>query len=628
MTKKALTSLKHLSAVYVLTGLTAGLGTVFPQMAQAAIFYNGVAAGDATDSSAILWTRTVDASSKQGTVSNLTAQISTDPSFGSILYSFKGATDASRDYTLKLDATGLQSGKSYYYRFQAPDGSLSPVGTFKTAPKSTDQVAVRFGFSGDADGQWRPYSSTKDFNKLNLDYFVFLGDTIYETKSNISAATADPFVDGPTKALADYRRKYREQLEPVTPGGFPGLQTFFSSQGNYTLLDNHELGNKQFINGGAPTGTPAGAGVDATNPAYDANTTGSFMNKTPGFQALLQAYDDYQPIRERTISAPNDPRTDGTQQLYFAQQWGANNIFINVDDRSYRDIRLKTASGADDTGPRADNPNRTMLGATQLKWLEQTLLDAQNKGIIWKTIAISSPIDETGDDGGKSWYGGYRTERNELLKFIADNHIDNVLFLSTDDHQNRINELTYLADPNNPNSRVPVPNAFTIVAGPIGAGGPDAITDHSFSNIKSLADTLAASQKAKGIEPFGLDSNFLNVKNVFREGDPNADTLRQPVDFYSPDTFNYVTLDISADGKTLSVNSYGINSYAANTFPEPDKVGPVRRILGFDVIAASGKAASVPEPSSTAGILGIGAFGMVVLLKKRKSAIASRVQKV
>lgn len=39
--------------------------------------------------------------------------------------------------------------------------------------------------------------------------------------------------------------------------------------------------------------------------------------------------------------------------------------------------------------------------------------------------------------------GGYRAERNELLKYIADHRIHNVVFLATDDHQNRINELLY-----------------------------------------------------------------------------------------------------------------------------------------------------------------------------------------
>jgi hypothetical protein len=61
---------------------------------------------------------------------------------------------------------------------------------------------------------------------------------------------------------------------------------------------------------------------------------------------------------------------------------------------------MKTAANADETGPRADNPDRTMLGTTQLAWLEQTLLDAQHGPPTWKFINISDPIDEIGPIGG------------------------------------------------------------------------------------------------------------------------------------------------------------------------------------------------------------------------------------
>jgi len=127
----------------------------------------------------------------------------------------------------------------------------------------------------------------------------------------------------------------------------------------------------------------------------------AFMNKTGGFQTLQQVFENYQPLKERgLINAPADPRTDGTRQLYFAQQWGRNAIFINTDCRTYRDIRMKTAANADETGARTDNPNRTMLGATQLAWLEQTLLAAQRGGPTWKFINISDPIDQIGPIGG------------------------------------------------------------------------------------------------------------------------------------------------------------------------------------------------------------------------------------
>jgi phosphodiesterase/alkaline phosphatase D-like protein len=105
-----------------------------------------------------------------------------------------------------------------------------------------------------------------------------------------------------------------------------------------------------------------------------------------------------------------------------------------------------------------------MLGATQLAWLGRTLLDAQKQGVIWKIVAISSPIDQVGPfgpvfawDGPKSWIGGYRAERARLLKYIADNRIEHVVFLTTVDHLNRVHALDYLGELGNAKTRKPVP---------------------------------------------------------------------------------------------------------------------------------------------------------------------------
>ena len=572
---------KFVAAVVSAVGLFVAAGAL------AATGFTGVAAGDMTAVGAVLWTRTVDAASGYPLAAPVTAQLAAEPEFHNILFAFKGATDPARAATLKIEATGLQSHTRYYYRFVAADGAVSPTGTFTTAPREDEKVAIRFAFSGDAHGGWRPFPLVHRFGDLKLDFFVFLGDTMYELASQGSPATADPFAD-PAQALADYRRKFLENITPVRPGGSPGLQPLFASQGNYTLLDNHELGNAQFVSGGAPPGVPPGKGVDPIDPANDANASCDTMNRTPSFTTLIQAYLDFQPVRERRVPAAGDCRSDGTWQLYFAQRWGANSIFINVDDRSYRDIQLKK-SGGDDTGPRADNPARTILGATQLAWLEGVLSDAQKQGIVWKIVAVSSPIDQVGrigpSDGPKSWIGGYRTERNNLLKFIADNRIDHVVFLTTDDHFNRVTGLSYLAEPDDPKSRAPVPGAFTIVAGPIGAMGPDRAAAHDFAAVRSAADALVDKQRASGIEPIGLHPDFPGLKGVYREGDPDADARRQPVDFFSADTFNYVTLDISADGKALAINTWGIDSYPADRFLEPSDVAAPRRILGFRIEA-------------------------------------------
>jgi len=557
----------------------------------AAMAFSGVAAGDMGATDAMLWTRAFDPATGQPLRAALTVQLATERRFGKILFAYKGVTDPERAGTIKIEATGLRSHTRYFYRFVSDDGFVSPAGQFTTAPRDDEEVDVRFAFSGDAHRAYRPFPLVHGFSKLNLDYFVFLGDTIYEQASEGSPVAANPF-SNPTQALADFRRKYLENVSPVKPSGFPGLREMFAAQGNYTLLDNHELGNAQFVSGGAPPGDPPGKGTDAADPANDANNSCSFINRTPGFVAVLQAYLDFQPVRERHVAAPGDCRSDGTWQLYFAQRWGAHSIFINVDDRSYRDIQLKKPGGGDDTGARADNPGRTMLGATQLAWLERTLLQAQKDRVTWKIIAISSPIDEVGPfgpvfawDGPKSWIGGYRGERNRLLKFIVDNHIEHVVFLTTDDHLNRVHDLEYPGASGGAKTRMQVPGAFTIVAGPIGAVAPDRMTAHDFGSVKLVADKLATDERAVGIRPIGLPANFPGLRDVYREWHLDADAMREPVDFYSADTFNYVMLEISADGKTLGVDTWGINSYVPNSFPEPQTIGVPRRILGFRIAA-------------------------------------------
>src|SRR5262249_49100466 len=187
-------------------------------------------------------------------------------------------------------------------------------------------------------------------------------------------------------------------------------------------------------------------------------------------------------------------------------------------------------------------------------------------------------------DGGKSYMGGYRAERNDLLKFIADHHVTNVVFLSTDDHQNRINELYYSPSGQTgvQSSYVKVPYTFSIVCGPLGATGPDAITDHSFANIKAIADSVAAAQTAAGIEPIRLQ-NYPGLHDLLRDGDPTAGTNPQPVDFYSPDTFNFTVLDVSANGKTLTVTSLGMNSTAQNAGIEYASGPQARTLFSFQI---------------------------------------------
>jgi VCBS repeat-containing protein len=588
--------------------------------------FNGVASGDVSTDRVTLWTRTydlADSTMRRGLTESLQVQVALAPTFASPVVIASGATgNFDNDYTAKFNLTGLAPDNLYYYRMMTAAGEISATGSFRTAPAADSTRSIKFAHSGDLDGYMRPYLAMQNMASEKLDFFLLDGDTIYETASNSSAAApTTPNVEAnPTpanlQALEDgYHRKYLENLLPAPGGSYTGLTGFFAAQAIVPLPDNHEFGNKEIINGGAPLALKALNFNGSTSLADDVNRTGTYINDSASFETLLQAYLDYMPIKQPdTIVAPSDQRSDGEAKLYSSQQWGKNALVINIDDRTFRDVRLNkiNSSGArvDDTGSRAANPERTMLGATQLAWLKDQLLAAKASGTTWTFINLTSPIDQigaigSGDDGGKSWMGGYRAERNELLKFIADNGIKNVVFMACDDHLGRINELLYspTGQLDDQSSYKVLEGVISIVDGPMGATGPDQVTDHSFANIKALADQLVNRQLAAGVNPVGLDPlTTSGLSNVWRAGDATAAVAPKPVDFLSLDTFNYAVLEVTSDG-ILNVALRGIDSYPVNSFPSPSALNQPKDILRFSIDGNIDKRPVVYQSSAPSGVI-------------------------
>jgi phosphodiesterase/alkaline phosphatase D-like protein len=503
-------------------------------------------------------------------------------------------TTAETDFTVKTIAAGLAPAATIHYRFRGPSGELSPTGTCHTAPSADQAVPFTFAFSGDVDWKWRPYPVLNALNKEALDFFIFLGDTIYESTNLQGTEVAED--------LATYRAKYRENRE--LPDGLPvggpvPLRNLYASFGMFSVPDNHELGTSasdpnapRYTEGGAPA-TPGAA---------------QFVNHTPGFDDRMRAYLEYQPLRDRLASHTGDPRVDGTHQLYFSQPWGKSARLIVVDDRSYRDIRLPSS---DD--PRADDPSRTMLGAPQLSWLEDQLLTAQSEGVTWKFVVISSPIQHIGRpseigtdlDGTKSWEGGYRVERDRLLKFVDDQAIDNVVFLTTDNHNTMINNLRYRATPEDPTSPlVPARNAFEIITGPLGAGFGYIPVKADLAGLsgrdaeRRVAQTLVGDvpntdgelrgQRQGGVDPIGLEPSMgLIPDSVLAQGGP--DGVPEPAAFASFNTFTYAVLAIQ--DAVLTVRIVGHPGFEFPVLLDPAALAeyantPSQTILQFQVRGA------------------------------------------
>jgi phosphodiesterase/alkaline phosphatase D-like protein len=562
-----------------------------------------IAAGDMTDHDAVLWAQLDPAEAP----ADLIAEVSADPGFTQVAWHGTGRAVAADGNTLKLDATGLSSGTTYYYRFST-GGAVSPIGRFTTNPAADQPAPFKLGFTGDADGRFRPYPSMAGFGtlanpgSLGLDAFIFLGDCMYETASKGSPAVPDlTSASTPVQsaaALAAYNGKYLENVTGVDTAtgaidrihGQQGLRDLFASVGLYTILDNHELGNKQLQSGGAPVD----AASPNANPAFDVNTTGRFNNQTVAFQTLEKSFFNTHPaaadidgtpetglslrnlqLATATVQSPDDPRSNGTVQNYFARRWGRNIVYLQLDDRSYRDVRLDTIDRDNVNGDkRADDRRRTMLGATQLGWLHEQLLAVKSSGAIWTVIAVSTPVDQTGgNQDSKSWFGNYRAERNQILRWIADIGLPHVVFLTTDDHEIRTTRLQYEPDPDaHPGIFQELPGAFEVLTGPLGAGGPDQVTDHRIDNIRHMLDTPSTvvdnnpDLVARADPAIGL-VGFPGLADVYRDGDPNAATSPSSIDFYATDKFCYTTLAWDAHGN-LRVETWGIDSYKENTYPQ------------------------------------------------------------
>jgi hypothetical protein len=102
---------------------------------------------------------------------------------------------------------------------------------------------------------------------------------------------------------------------------------------------------------------------------------------------------------------------------------------------------------------------------------------------------------------------------------------------------------------------------------------------------QQYANSIVAAQQAVGIEPFGL-IGYPGLHDLVRDGDPTARTAPKAVDFDSPDTFNFTVLDVSADGKTLTVKSVGMDATEQNAGIEYTNGPQARTIFSFQVDAA------------------------------------------
>lgn len=376
-------------------------------------FMHGVASGDPMPDRVIIWTRVSPQAT--GTIS-VSWQMASDSLMRSIVKTGQTTTGPSKDYTVKIDVSGLSSGKSYYYRFLT-NTLYSPIGKTKTAPVNNVSV-LRFAVvscSNYAEGYFTALG--KIAARANLDAVIHLGDYIYEgterdfdkrSKESLTLMAAEV---GAKKTKSDWLKYYRDRYAISHTDA--NLNKAHQNLAFITVWDDHETADNAY--------------KDGAN-YHDPLTDGPWTDRKA---AAKQAYFEWMPIRG------NGPG------IYRSLRFGNLMELLMLDTRlEGRDKQIYEASSPD-----LSSPKRTILGLAQKKWLLNKL---KMSTVQWKVVGnqvIFSPFHVSWAKIGPfssqvaqlegnllDYWQGYPAERDSVIKFIARNNINNVVILSASMH--------------------------------------------------------------------------------------------------------------------------------------------------------------------------------------------------
>jgi alkaline phosphatase D len=404
-------------------------------------FSFGVASGDVSKSTAILWAR----ANSPGTV---LLQLKKRKGYGpcdlhAAPKKLKAKAKKKNDLTVQLKVKGLKPGRTYHYRWCRPGGRHSAAGTFDTAPPPGKGKTIRFAVSGDQDASPLPGTTTPYWNDFGVwrrikaeanNFNILLGDTIY-SDSEVPGVGG---VAGTATSVAQKWAKYKLNL---------GQKAWSNTRGStsyYAHWDDHEFIN-DFARG------------ESVFPEGDGNV------EMPGEEIYangVKAFRNYNPI---TYSKKNG--------IYRTFRWGKNLQLFFLDERSFRSISADyngncdnpPGSGSPDLAPTApeanrklfstlvpalsqppppgcvaaiNDPTRTMLGKSQLAAFEKAI---GSSTATFKVIVNEVPIQQFYALPYDRWEG-YAAERRQLIEFLTQN-VKNAVFLTTDVHANMVNDV-------------------------------------------------------------------------------------------------------------------------------------------------------------------------------------------
>jgi phosphodiesterase/alkaline phosphatase D-like protein len=347
-----------------------------------ASFSHGVASGDPLYDSIVLWTRITPRIANASTSTaeyNVTWTVYTGSNLTTVAQTGVVRTNASRDFTVKVDVNGLRPRIQYSYRFRVGN-VVSDVGTFRL-PTAPGQALDRLKFFVYSCSNWGfGYFNAYDVgSRYDLDFWVHVGDYIYEYNNNNypainEAVRYEPAPEGLQPSteiltLEDYRRRhglYRRDR---------GLQALSASAPAIVLWDDHEFTNNPYVDGAENHQANEGdwnqrkmfaaQAYHEWMPIRDTPSNFYAINRTLQFGDLATMLVQEQRVVASTQAGQRGPAGDPKNvpnantviaaivNTTLPSQWGQNITDRILEYKNYTDIRRTGA-------------NETLLGAAQI----------------------------------------------------------------------------------------------------------------------------------------------------------------------------------------------------------------------------------------------------------------------
>jgi len=425
----------------------------------------GVQAGDVLARRAVIW-------SAADRPARMWLEVADNPEFFDAVRLRGPAALPENGLTAKLDIPALPANTRIYYRVTFEDlreearASEPLVGSLVTPPEvgppeprrpilpfrgRPGRESVRFLWSGDVAGQG--WGINPDFGGMRIfetmrqqapDFLIHSGDTIYadgplQEEVTLADGTVWRNIVTPAKSkvaetVEEFRGNYQYNLMD------DNVRRFNAEVPIYAQLDDHEVVNNWF---------PGENLVDERFQETDVDVLAARAQR---------AFVEYMPVRfgERNRLFRRFPR-------------GPLLEVFRIDLRNFR-------------GPNTDNlqPRRSaetaFLGREQLVWLKRALRASRST---WKVIASDMPLGLVVRDGEAFENGandddgpplGREFDIAELLRFIKENRIHNVVWVTADVHYTAAHHY----DPSRAAFRDFLP-FWEFVSGPLHAGtfGPN-----------------------------------------------------------------------------------------------------------------------------------------------------------